>query len=88
MQPVIRFPWDAPEICRSLHNPPEMHRGASPHAPILRGIFTGYPEGSRAIDWGAGTGDLTSLMLEHFGHVYAVEPHPRLRAVLAGRPHP
>ena len=29
--------------------------------------------------------DLTSLMLEHFGHVYAVEPHPRLRAVLAGR---
>jgi hypothetical protein len=52
---------------------------------ILRGIFTDYPEGSHAIDWGAGTGDLTSLMLEHFGHVYAVEPHPRLRAVLAGR---
>ena len=85
MQPVIRFPWDAPEYADAFttllsctEERVHMHR-------ILRGIFTGYPEGSRAIDWGAGTGDLTTLMLEHFAHVYAVEPHPRLRAVLAGR---
>jgi ubiquinone/menaquinone biosynthesis C-methylase UbiE len=58
---------------------------------FLRGIFTDYPEGSRAIDWGAGTGDLTSLMLEHFGHVYAVAASPfagGARRTLSRRPHP
>jgi hypothetical protein len=52
---------------------------------ILRGIFSHYPAESRASDCGAGEGDLTSLMLEHFQHVYAVEAHPGMRAVLATR---
>ena len=52
---------------------------------ILRGIFPHYPAESHAIDWGAGEGDLTHLLLEHFQRVYAVEPHAGMRAVLAAR---
>ena len=52
---------------------------------ILREIFAAYPATSHAVDWGAGGGDLTSLMMEHFQQVYAVEPHPGMRAVLATR---
>jgi hypothetical protein len=52
---------------------------------LLRELFAAYPAESHAVDWGAGGGDLTSVMLEHFHHVYAVEPHPGMRAVLATR---
>jgi hypothetical protein len=52
---------------------------------ILREICAAYPAASHAVDWGAGSGDLTSLLLEHFHQVYAVEPHPAMRAVLAAR---
>jgi hypothetical protein len=52
---------------------------------VLRELFAAYPVESRAIDWGAGGGDLTGLMVDHFHHVYAVEPHPDMRAVLATR---
>jgi 16S rRNA A1518/A1519 N6-dimethyltransferase RsmA/KsgA/DIM1 with predicted DNA glycosylase/AP lyase activity len=51
----------------------------------LRELFSTYPAASHAVDWGAGSGDLTSLLVEHFQHVYAVEPHPGMRAVLATR---
>jgi len=52
---------------------------------LLREIFSTYPAESHVVDWGAGGGDYTSLMLEHFHHVYAVEPHPGMRAELAAR---
>jgi trans-aconitate methyltransferase len=52
---------------------------------ILREICAAYPATSHAIDWGAGGGDLTNLLVEHFQQVYVVEPHPGMRAVLATR---
>jgi len=52
---------------------------------FLREIFSAYPPESHVVDWGAGGGNHTRLMLEHFRHVYAVEPHPDMRAVLAAR---
>src|SRR3989454_9999144 len=52
---------------------------------ILREVFAAYPATSHAVDWGAGSGDLTRLMLEHFQQVYAVEPHPGMRAVRVTR---
>src|SRR5262249_35917626 len=52
---------------------------------LLQEIFAAYPAESHVVDWGAGGGDLTSLLLEHFHQVYAVEPHAGMRAVLATR---
>jgi SAM-dependent methyltransferase len=44
------------------------------------------PDGARdALDLGAGTGALTSLLAERIAHVTAVEPDARMRAVLTRR---
>ena len=51
----------------------------------LRDLMAGYPRGGHAVDWGAGSGDLTALLLEHFENVHAVEPNPEMRTVLARR---
>lgn len=85
MQPVKRFHWDTPEYVDAsitILNYP----GARIYVrDILRKTFSHYPAESHAIDWGAGEGDFTRLMLEQFQHVYAVEPNPGMRAVLATR---
>jgi hypothetical protein len=83
--PVKRFHWDSAEYAEAFAT---LLRCAGERVyvrQVLRGLFSAYPAASRAIDWGAGGGDLTSLLLEHFQHVYAVEPHPGMRAVLAMR---
>jgi SAM-dependent methyltransferase len=40
------------------------------------------PDATEALELGAGTGILTRLLLERIGHVTAVEPDERMRAVL------
>jgi 16S rRNA A1518/A1519 N6-dimethyltransferase RsmA/KsgA/DIM1 with predicted DNA glycosylase/AP lyase activity len=52
---------------------------------ILRELFAAYPAESHAVDWGAGGGELTSPMEEHFYQVYVVESHPGMPAALATR---
>lgn len=47
-------------------------------------VLHGRPPG-RVLDLGAGTGKLTSLLLERAEQVVAVEPDDRMRAVLAAR---
>jgi hypothetical protein len=49
----------------------------------LQEVLHGYPRDSHAVDWGAGSGDLTAWLLAHFDHVTAVEPSPVFRACLA-----
>jgi hypothetical protein len=83
--PVKRFHWDSAEYAEAFATLLRCTGERVYVRQILRGIFSAYPAESRAIDWGAGGGDLTSLMLEHFQHVYAVEPHPGMRAALATR---
>jgi hypothetical protein len=85
MLPVKRFYWDTPEYADAFATLLKCTGERVYVYQILRGIFSNYPAESRAIDWGAGGGDLTSLMLEHFRCVYAVEPHLGMRAVLATR---
>lgn len=85
MLPVKRFHWDTPEYAEAFTTFLKYTGERIYVRQILRGIFSHYPAESCAIDWGAGEGDLTRLMLEHFQHVYAVEPHPGMRAVLAMR---
>jgi len=85
MLPVKRFHWDTPEYVDAFTTFLKYTGERIYVRQILRGIFSHYPAESRVIDWGAGEGDLTRLMLEHFHRVYAVEPHPGMRAVLAMR---
>jgi hypothetical protein len=82
-----RFHWDTPEyadafsaLLKCSGERVHLHRR-------LRAILADYPRHSRAIDWGAGQGDLTGLLLERFQEVHAVEPHPGMRAALASN-HP
>jgi SAM-dependent methyltransferase len=85
VEPVRRYHWETPEyadafatLLRALDERPYVNG-------LLRDLAAGYPRSAPAIDWGAGGGDLTRLLLEHFETVYAVEPNPSLRAALASR---
>lgn len=48
----------------------------------LRDVLRGYSRDSHAVDWGAGSGDLTTLLLEYFDHVTAIEPSAVFRSYL------
>jgi hypothetical protein len=85
MQPVKRFYWDTSEYADAFTTLLKCMGGRIYSQQILREIFSRYPAESHAIDWGAGEGDLTYLLLERFQSVYAVEPHPGMRTVLAAR---
>lgn len=50
---------------------------------VLRELLGQVPAGGVAVDFGAGTGDLTRVLLERAGTVYAVEPNPKMRVELA-----
>jgi len=83
--PVRRFHWDSAEYAEAFATLVQCYGERVYERQLLRELFAAYPAESHAVDWGAGGGDLTSLLLEHFHHVYAVEPHPGMRAVLATR---
>jgi hypothetical protein len=85
MQPVQRFHWESVEYAEAFTALLRCMGERVAVRQLLRQTFAAYPPDSHAVDWGAGSGDLTSLLLEHFRHVYAVEPHPGMRAVLAAR---
>jgi hypothetical protein len=85
MQPVKRFHWDTPEYAAAFATLLQCTGGRIYLQQILREVISHYPAESRAIDWGAGEGDLTRLLLEYFQRVYAVEPHAGMRTVLATR---
>jgi hypothetical protein len=83
MRPVHRFRWDEAAYAEAFATLVRCAGERVAERQILREVFAAYPATAHAVDWGAGSGDLTRLMLEHFHHVYAVEPHPGMRAVLA-----
>jgi hypothetical protein len=85
VSPVKRFHWDTPEYADAFTTLLKCSGERVYVRQTLQEIFSIYPAEAHAIDWGAGGGDLTSLMLEHFQHVYAVEPHPGMRTLLATR---
>jgi len=49
----------------------------------VRQQLLNVPADATAVDWGAGSGDLTRLLLERVGTVYAVEPSLTQRQLLA-----
>lgn len=49
---------------------------------LLAELVAPYDRGAVVVDWGAGSGYLTRLLLERFDNVWAVEPSPAQRAYL------
>jgi hypothetical protein len=85
VRPVQRFHWDSAEYAEAFATLVRCAGERVYERQILREICVAYPAASHAIDRGAGGGDLTSLLVEHFHQVYAVEPHLGMRAVLVTR---
>jgi SAM-dependent methyltransferase len=82
MPPVERYRWDTPEYASAFAT---LLRATDERVRIdrlLRETMAHYPAESSAVDWGAGSGALTRVLLERFRRVYAVEPSPSLRATL------
>jgi hypothetical protein len=85
MAPVRRFHWDTAEYAQAFATLLRCARGREDMTARLREICAAHPAASHAVDWGAGGGDLTRLLLDRFRHVHAVEPGAEMRAQLAER---
>jgi SAM-dependent methyltransferase len=83
--PGQRYRWDTPEYADAFATLVRCYEGRAHIDQVVREVATRYPAEARAVDWGAGGGDLTRLLLERFRQVYAVEPSPAQRAALAAR---
>lgn len=78
-----RFNWNTPEYAEAFAALLRCSGEKAHFHKVLRALVSNYPKDAHAIDWGAGRGDLTGLLLEHFETVYAVEPNAEMRAVLS-----
>jgi hypothetical protein len=85
MPPVKRFHWDSEAYAQAFDTLVKCAGERVYERQLLRELCAAYPAESHVVDWGAGSGDLTDLLLERFQHVYAVEPHAGMRAALAAR---
>jgi hypothetical protein len=85
MAAVKRYHWNTPEYADAFAAFLRASGGREQSNRMLRCLLAQYPREARAVDWGAGRGDLTAVLLEHCAQVYAVEPSADMRAVLAER---
>ena len=85
MPRVTRYQWDTAEYADAFTALLRACGGRGRVIDVLRGLVAQYPPESRAVDWGAGQGDLTAVLLERIRNVFAVEPNSAQREVLARR---
>src|SRR5262249_43493691 len=77
--PVRRFPWESTEYAKAFATLLWCADGRGAVRQLVRELVAAYSATSRAVDWGAGGGNLTRVLLEHFHCVYVIEPHPSMR---------
>src|SRR5262245_64439508 len=82
MTTVKRYRWDSAEYAEAFATLLRCYGSREHLYSALRELLAQFPAGATAIDWGAGTGDLTRVLLERAHTVYAVEPNPALREML------
>ena len=83
MIPMQRYRWDSPEYAEAFATLLRSYDSREDLYSVVRHLLTHIPAEAAAIDWGAGTGDLTRILLERVRTVFAVEPSPALRLILA-----
>jgi len=83
MTAMKRYQWDSTEYAEAFATLLRSYGSREHLYSMLRELHAGLPPDAVAIDWGAGPGDLTRVLLERTRTVYAVEPHPKMRETLA-----
>lgn len=82
MSAVNRFDWTSPEYAEAFNTLLQCS-GERPYVnEKLKQLFSAFPKSGYAVDWGAGSGDLTRQLLDYFAHVYAIEPSTEMRQTL------
>lgn len=80
-----RYHWDSIEYAEAFATLLRCIGSRASLYSAVRDLLVSLPADAVAIDWGAGSGDLTRILLERVSTVYAVEPSPKLRSELAAR---
>jgi hypothetical protein len=83
MTAMKRYRWNSAEYAEAFATLLRCYGSREHFYSVLRGLLLHVPAEAAAIDWGAGTGDLTRVLLERVRTVHAVEPSPTLRDTLA-----
>jgi hypothetical protein len=83
MSALTRYRWDSAEYAQAFATLLRSYGSREHLYSTVRGLLADLPPEAVAIDWGAGTGDLTRVLLERLRTVYAVEPSPAQRVALA-----
>jgi SAM-dependent methyltransferase len=83
MTAMKRYRWDSAEYAEAFATLLRSYDSRKHLHSVIRDLLIPLPAEAAAIDWGAGTGDLTRILLERARTVFAVEPSPALRLTLA-----
>jgi SAM-dependent methyltransferase len=83
MTAMTRYCWDSAEYAEAFAALLRSYGSREHLYSLMRDLLTHCAAEATAIDWGAGTGDLTRILLERARTVYAVEPSPTMRDTLA-----
>ena len=88
MPPLLRYHWDSAEYAEAFATLLRSYGSRESLYAEVRGLLAELPPDAIAIDavaidWGAGSGDLTRVLLEKVSTVYAIEPSATLRTALA-----
>ncbi len=83
MTAMKRYRWNSPEYAEAFAALMRSYGSREHLYSFLRGLLVHIPADAIAVDWGAGAGDLTRLLLERVRTVYAIEPSPAQRELLA-----
>jgi hypothetical protein len=83
MTSMKRYHWDSAEYAEAFATLLRCYGSREHLYALVRDLLGRTSPDAVAIDWGAGTGDLTRVLLERVRTVYAIEPSPRLRDSLA-----
>lgn len=83
MIPMRRYEWATPEYADAFNTLLKCYDSRAPLLAMVRSLFDGMDGDAVAVDWGAGTGELTHALLAGSKTVYAVEPSPEMRAILS-----
>jgi hypothetical protein len=78
-----RYRWDSTEYAEAFATLLRCYGSREHLYATVRDLLAPIPATASAIDWGAGTGDLTRILLERCRTVYAIEPSPLMRVALA-----
>lgn len=77
-----RFEWDSEEYSDAFACLLRCSTERSVLTPYLTQQIQQLPLQSAAADWGAGTGDLTQLLVQNCSPIFAIEPSPAMRQIL------